>query len=140
MFRSAEVLDHKRLGKQRVECKQILLALTDPSYGWQNHPAVRMWRGHEASLVEYTLTICNYWCSFGYKDTVLPWLHEFSELKYSRLIESVPPPWLGDPDFHRSHQSNLVRKNPGHYRQFWPDVPDNLPYIWPLPAQVCISN
>jgi hypothetical protein len=25
----------------------------------------------------------------------------------------------------------LVRKLPDHYRQFFPDVPDNLPYFWP---------
>lgn len=37
---SARVLDNKRLCKQRVECLQILKALHDPSYGWQNHPAV----------------------------------------------------------------------------------------------------
>jgi hypothetical protein len=41
------------------------------------------------------------------------------------------PPWLGNEDFHRSHRSNLLRKYPEHYRQFWPDEPDNLPYFWP---------
>ena len=41
------------------------------------------------------------------------------------------PPWLGDPAFHRSHQSVLVRKDPEHYRKFFPDVPDDLSYVWP---------
>jgi hypothetical protein len=41
------------------------------------------------------------------------------------------PPWLGDADFHVSHQSSLVRKNPAHYRPHFPDVPDDLPYVWP---------
>ena len=41
------------------------------------------------------------------------------------------PPWLGDPDFHRSHRSALVRKDPGYYRPVFPEVPDDLPYVWP---------
>jgi len=41
--RCAEVLDNKRLGKQRVECLQILNALLDASKGWKQHPAVKMW-------------------------------------------------------------------------------------------------
>ena len=51
--RSAKTLDYKRLGKQRVEAYQILQALSDPNYGWQNHPAVKMWRGYEEALVAY---------------------------------------------------------------------------------------
>lgn len=41
------------------------------------------------------------------------------------------PPWLGDEAFHLSHRSNLVRKDPGHYRPIFGDIPDGLPYIWP---------
>jgi len=32
--------------------------------------------------------------------------------------------------FHLSHQSNLVRKYPEYYRWLFPDVPDDLPYVW----------
>jgi hypothetical protein len=42
------------------------------------------------------------------------------------------PPWLGDDELHRSHQSALVRKDPDHYRPLFPDVPDDLPYVWPV--------
>ena len=49
-----------------------------------------------------------------------------------RLTEdSVMPPWLGDRDFHRSHQSNLIRKDREHYGPLFPDVPDDLEYVWP---------
>jgi hypothetical protein len=41
------------------------------------------------------------------------------------------PPWFGDRVFHLSHQSALVRKDPAHYRPFFPDVADDLPYVWP---------
>jgi hypothetical protein len=43
------------------------------------------------------------------------------------------PPWLGDDDFHRSHRSALVRKDPDFYGPKFPDVPDDLPYVWPVP-------
>lgn len=41
------------------------------------------------------------------------------------------PNWLTE-DFCRAHQSNLLRKDEQHYRKYFPNVPDNLPYIWPL--------
>lgn len=41
------------------------------------------------------------------------------------------PRWLADEEFHRSHRSSLVRKDPDFYRPLFPDVPDDLPYVWP---------
>jgi hypothetical protein len=52
---SAAVLDRQRLGKQRVEVLQLLGALTGQRPGWVNHPAARMWRGHERALARYGL-------------------------------------------------------------------------------------
>ena len=52
-----------------------------------------------------------------------------------KFITWSMPPWLGDDAFHRSHQSNLVRKLPEHYGDLFPDVPDDLPYIWPVSNQ-----
>ncbi|MCM3554595.1 hypothetical protein M3697_05675 [Janibacter melonis] len=46
---TAEVLDRERLGKQRVECIQVVRALVVPGDGWRHHPAATMWRGWRAS-------------------------------------------------------------------------------------------
>lgn len=122
---SARVLDRQRLGKQRVEVLQILRAIESGS-GWSNHPAVKMWNGYQNCLVEYGLCMCHEWIRRGYKDTC-------SE-KIAGLRDVHPfkvPDWIGDEEFHRSHQSNLIRKDPEHYRHFFPDVPDDLPYVWP---------
>jgi len=127
--KSAQVLDMRRLGKQRVETLQILNALTDPGYGWQNHPAVNMWRGYEFELIEYGIAICNEWISRGYKDTCLG--------KITEKIDNIPedsvdfPPWIGSMDFHLSHQSNLLRKDPAYYNQYFNNVSDDLEYVWP---------
>lgn len=126
--KSAASLDRQRLGKQRVETKQIYLALTQEGYGWANHPATKMWRGYEIQLARYGFYICEEWKKRGYKDTMQEW---FNERTFSRVCDWCFPPWFGNEDFHRSHKSNLIRKMPEHYGPMWPDVPRDLPYIWP---------
>lgn len=123
---TATCLDYRRLGKQRSECKQILNALRHGG-GWSNHPAVKMWRGHERTLCLYAIVICLEWRQRGYKDQQLEWF-------INRVLDTPngeDPPWLGDDAFHASHRSNLLRKKPDHYEQFsWDESPD-LPYVWP---------
>ena len=51
--RRRPVARYRRLGKQGVEALQVVRALTRPGYGWQNHPAVRMWRGYEETPGAY---------------------------------------------------------------------------------------
>lgn len=126
---SARVLDRQRLGKQRVECFQILRALTDTSYGWQNHPAVRMWCGYEASLQRYSLAICDEWTARGYADATREKILQIPIPPKSR--EFTFPHWLGNPALHASHKSNLVRKLPSHYAPLFPGVTADLPYYWP---------
>ena len=137
---SARVLDSRRLGKQRVEAIQVLRALTVPGYGWRHHPAVAMWAGYEEALVRYGLDVCQVWCDSGNADTCAATLVEdLAGATGQRAVRTQSelaaagdvPPWLGDHAFHRSHQAALVRKNPEHYRRFFPDVPDDLPYLWP---------
>jgi hypothetical protein len=122
---SAAILDSKRLGKQRVEAEQIARAIASPSYGWQSHPAVTMWRGYLPALLAYRDAMIREWVSRGYHNT-MPYRSD------SPLYEV--PWWLGDEAFHRSHQSNLIRKLPSYYSPKFPGVPGDLPYQWPNPS------
>lgn len=131
---SAKVLDRLRLGKQRVETLQVIKALVVPDYGWQNHPAVRMWRGYEDTLLEYQHAVCAEWTGRGYRDTC--WEKSLDMLNDGREIHDGIPPWLGNSELHLSHQSNLVRKDPEHYGPLFPGVPDNMVYVWPEPSKV----
>lgn len=131
---SADALDSKRLGKQRVEVLQILNALHEISYGWQNHPAVRMWRNYEPQLCEYGLTICEVWIARGYKDSCASKIEKHLDWCTAGLYELEKPPWFGDEAFHLSHQSNLIRKDPLYYGPLFPGVPNDLPYVWPVSA------
>ena len=135
--RTARVLDDLRLGKQRVETLQILRALTWETYGWKHHPAVLMWQGHVPALVTYGVVITDEWLRRGRADTVMAQLVEFldgAEMLAQRDLADAGalPSWLGKRAFHRSHQSSLVRKDPDHYRRYFPNVPDDLPYVWPV--------
>lgn len=126
--RSAACLDDRRLGKQRVEAKQILLALEDPTYGWQNHPAVKMWRGYEYALAEYGYLICEEWIDRGKRDTLRSFFLQAMQ-KYKTTDSMERPTWLGNSKFHGSHQANLYKKDPDAYSEF-ADVPYQ-PYYWP---------
>ena len=136
---SAKVLDLKRLGKQRVEAIQVVRALTRAKYGWRHHPAVVMWQGYEEALGRYGLTITDAWTALGFADTCAATIRAdlaedgFEEIRSQAELaeDGALPPWLGDEAFHRSHRSALVRKNPDFYRELFPDVPDDLEYVWP---------
>ena len=122
-YKSVEVLDYRRLGKQRVETYQILnilLGRTD-SKSWSNHPATKMWTGYEEALKVYQNYTIDEWVRRGYKNNMK---HEIVDWKKLQM-----PHWFGDYDFHRSHRSNLLRKNYEYYSQFFTE-PTDLPYIW----------
>lgn len=128
---SAKALDRQRLGKQRVEVLQLLKALAGESKGWSNHPAAIMWRGSERKLIEYGIVMCEEWKSRGYKDTCTEKIAAYG----TRFAGDKAPEWLGDATFHRSHQSNLIRKLPEHYMSRFGNVPADLPYVWPNEAR-----
>ncbi|OQO93760.1 cytoplasmic protein [Saccharomonospora piscinae] len=137
---SARVLDQRRLGKQRVETLQVLRALTVAGHGWRRHPAVRMWAGYEEALTRYGLTLCALWSARGHADTVAATLRAdlaaavgVTDVRDQASLAAAGelPPWLGDEAFHTSHRSALGRKDPEHYRRWFPEVADDLPYVWP---------
>lgn len=128
--RSAEALDNKRLGKQRVETLQIMTALLE-GRGWVHHPAVKMWSGYEGLLMFYQEVVCFEWLRRGFRDSCYVKTADLF-FSYHRSQSLAEPLWLGNPDFHLAHQSNLIRKDPEYYSPQFPEVPDNLPYIWPM--------
>ena len=121
---SVRVLDYRRLGKQRVETFQVLNILLDrtPTKGWRNHPVTVMWTGYESALQLYQNYTIQEWISRGYKNNMV--------LEEIDVDSVVMPHWFGLEDFHRSHRSNLLRKDYEYYSQYFDEDP-NLPYYWP---------
>ncbi|BDI22438.1 MSMEG_6728 family protein [Herbiconiux sp. L3-i23] len=137
---SMAVLDQARLGKQRVETLQVLRASLLPTYGWQSHPVTQMWRGFLPGLTAYGLANVREWTARGHVDTTAELIREFApevdgldqaELERRGLL----PPWFGDDAVHRSHRSNLIRKDEAFYAPQFPGTPGDLDYFWPgVPA------
>ena len=141
--RTAEVLDRTRLGKQRVECIQIVRALTIPTYGWRHHPAALMWRGHLEALGAYSFAIIEEWTGRGIRRHL-----RRDDRRRPRATPAWPAYAAGRavvrrraavlarrPGLPLAHQSALVRKDPDHYGPLFPGVPDDLPYVWPSPDE-----
>jgi hypothetical protein len=138
----AKVLDYRRLGKQRVETKQLLMALlgldkageptTVPaSPHTRYHPITRAWAGHEFALWQYGMAMCIEWIGRGYNSTIHTW---FEAVEAG--LDSAPgwPWWWGTPQITDNHQRMLVWKEPSHYATIWPDKavdPENfVPGYW----------
>jgi len=126
--KTAECLDIARLGKQRVEAKQIINVIMqikmgkDPSeVAWGNHPIIYLWYDYLPALIDYYNCIVKEWIRRGYKNN-MPLIGCPSIIKY--------PSWLGRKDFHDAHKSNLLRKDKEFYGKYNWDVPDDLPYKW----------
>lgn len=141
--KSLECLDEKRLSRQRVDSYQILEVLYDypviPNSlrtivpfdrkfgGWQRHPSIIMWRGHEEWLKLYIACVIGEWCSRGLYNSIANY-----ELPAYNTNLQGPPPWLGYEPFHRSHRELLVWKNPVHYLKLWPEDKVDFPKLfWP---------
>ena len=122
--KSVEVLDYRRLGKQRVESFQVLNVLLNRTHtkGWRNHPVTLMWTGYESALKLYQNITIREWIRRGYKNNM-----QYEEIEPGSV---VMPSWFGNEQFHRSHKSNLLRKDFGHYSQYF-DEPVDLEYYWP---------
>ena len=148
----AKVLDNKRLNKQALEGWQILMTLLelDPQgnhripKGWVNHPAVKMWRGHEYALYRYIDAMVTEWKRRGYKSTI----GDKAKATIMRAMElgilpevSTNPSWLSNlgqfKDIAASHRVALLNKDYEWYSQFgWKEDkgvrPETYDYIWPI--------
>jgi len=123
-YKTAKVLDFKRLGKQRIEAMQIINTLEHDG-GWKYHPAVLMWRGYVPALKIYFNIILREWISRGYESNMIPY----------NIETAKTPPWISDERVHRSHRSRLIQKDPKYYGPLFPDTPNNLNYYWPVPRR-----
>ena len=117
---SAEVLDYRRLGKQRLEARQLVNTIVNKG-GWSHHPAAHMWQNNVAALMRYHDVCIDEWVRRGYVNTMF---------KYNVPCYEMPA-WFGDDRFHATHRAALLFKAPDHYRNFdWKEKPE-LNYLWP---------
>lgn len=117
----ANVLDWRRLGKQRVEGMQILNAIENKT-GWKNHPIVRMWNGFEECLKLYINVMIDEWISRNFNNSMVKY-----DIDYNKMVY---PDWLGNKDLHSSHKAALLFKDLEWYNKFgWSEEP-KINYVW----------
>ena len=125
--KSAQTLDWRRLGKQRVEGMQIINAITGkkrkdgkPYKGWINHPCSVMWKDYVPALKHYTNVIIQEWITRGYNNN----------MEFYDTGKIIMPDWIGNEKFHSSHRANLLRKDFDYYSQFGLTENPERPYVW----------
>lgn len=125
-YQSSRILDYRRLGKQRVECYQLIRGIEQLQAGtprksvpWANHPAFKMWENDLDALKYYSNWMILEWIARGYKNN-LP-------LYTTGLVDKIFPEKV-----YASHRSNLLRKDPVYYGRFGWTEPNNIPYVWPI--------
>lgn len=153
---NARVLDRDRLWKQAVEARQIMDALLKideearhpgawPKIGWKEHPAVKMWQGHERALGRYMRAMLGASLARGVKVTENTQDQFFGKARtlaerFPRKTDELPDWWGGD--IHFTHRVSLCRKDWDHYGGLFPDVMDTdcvppedggVGYHWPKP-------
>lgn len=119
---SAQMLDYRRLNKQRVECRQLVNALTTEGAGWANHPAARMWERNITALMRYHDICIKEWVDRGYQNT----------MPLYGVTAYTLPDWFGDDKFHSRHRAALLAKDLTFYRRYdWREKPE-INYLWPV--------
>jgi Pyrimidine dimer DNA glycosylase len=138
----AKCLDYKRLGKQRIEARDILYLCyrhrgadkrkqfnksdKQAEYLWvryRNHPAVLMWVDSINCLKLYYNTMVNEWVRQGYNNTQ-PIFRVHGKIK--------PPIWFNSRKLYSSHRANLLRKDFNFYSKYgWKEQPTKG-YYWPI--------
>ena len=91
------------------------------------------------ALGSYGVTVCRTWFARGFADGCELQIRE--ELDRIGVAAPLPagagrrrrPATLARrPRPAPQPQSSLLRKDPGFYGKLFPDVPDDLPYVWPV--------
>ena len=152
----AKRLDNKRLHKQALEAWQIAMVLLkldpegnhrDPK-GWVNHPAVKMWEGHELVLLEYAFAMAEEWKSRGFKTSLMDKISDTAQvaLLTGRLSHiKTYPSWMLDgalyAEIASSHRQALLVKDYEWYSQFgWEEdkgtEPNGYTYVWPTEKEM----
>lgn len=126
------ILDNKRLGKQRLEAKQIINILEKIDngedvlkIGFASHPATKMWIGYTDALKIYYNLCVTAWINRGFKNT-MPLYQINHNVNYPKFLSFLP--------LINSHKAALIRKDPIFYKHLKTEDIEpymKLGYLWP---------
>ena len=109
------------------------------SKGWRNHPAVKMWRGHELALYDYINAMVAEWHSRGYNSTIGDKATATIQAAQKPLDPALPV-WIANAaeltELSSTHRLALLVKDYEWYSRFgWKEddgqQPAGYEYYWP---------
>lgn len=124
---SAKALHDEDLRTQIVDAGLALRALAEHQDGL----VCRMWTGYEGGLLAYFLRLCH---ELEYRGVSA---EHFIRRGWKLFgvagfdVRPLMPRWFGYRPIHLSHASTLMRQRPTHYARLWPQVPLDMPLLWP---------
>lgn len=146
---SIAVLDRERLGKQRFDCRQVLVALRAARQGrpmsYDHLPTIKLWRGYESALAVYYTLCIREWVARDYTNTMVEpydenWIRRAGEDTFldEDGTKAALPRWLGDEKLHQSHRNWLSARDNAFYSQLgWGEHDHGAAMYWPEnPAEI----
>ena len=123
-LKSIQCLDNSRMGKQRLECIQILLANNNIDTEWEvpksvpPHKNVVLWKNYSGYLFYYLGILLNEWEDRGMKNFVCRGMYEKLRNIYG-LQENTKRPRFIDNKFIQTQRLSLLNKKMEHYYKFF---------------------
>lgn len=149
LTKQVEILDNRRLNKQRFEAQQIYNAITNGGH-YRNHPATKMWEQNQNMLLAYGWRVsieCDRRLLADNVGTTRWFLDELERRGACQVIHDgieltyQTPWWFGHPEFHHHHALVLLHKDWNWYNGRLSSTFAPLPeepithkpdYMWPI--------
>lgn len=113
--KSLECMDVRTLGNQRIESFQLIKTLVwdEPKTSYSS-PVEELWKNHTIALVKYYNMSVDLWKEKGFKNT-------FPKITNFKFPEEISlPECIGNSNFHRAYQIQLLKENRKHYENQFP--------------------
>jgi len=127
--KNLEVLANEHIFEIVFEGLQCLRNIYVGDLSWRD---ARAWGEHPAALLHYVASAEREMVRRGYNPEQRVIRAHVALSRAGWPLAPVPPRWCGNPRFHLSQRSNLIRVNPEYYaRRMPPTTPLEIPLMWP---------
>lgn len=124
---------------QRNNAVTILETLRGKNKGWQWHPGVTMWIGHDDLLAKIAHELNQEWIGVNFDVDGIMGIGEkyekrLKDMGYTRTYSTVLPPlpwWWGHQKFHDSNKAAMLRHDPAWYGELIKNARDDICDWWP---------
>lgn len=124
-----EVLTDTHIFEVVFEGMQCLRNIYVGDLSWRD---AQMWANHPAALLLYVQRAEREMVRRGHEPEPRVRRAHVALSRAGWPLSPVPPWWYGNPHFHNTQRSNLIRVDPVHYaRRLPPTTPLEMPLFWP---------